>query len=64
MKTRALVMAGVMALTAMATTRVAQAQEHMVVNVPFDFVAGNTDPSRRRVFCQDFTDPTAHADFD
>jgi hypothetical protein len=42
MKTRALVMAGVMALTAMATTRVAQAQQPVVVNVPFDFVAGNT----------------------
>jgi hypothetical protein len=41
MKTRALVMAGVMALTAMATTRVAQAQEALVVNVPFDFVAGS-----------------------
>jgi hypothetical protein len=41
MKTRALVMAGMMALTAMATTRVAQAQEAIVVNVPFDFVAGN-----------------------
>jgi hypothetical protein len=41
MKTRALVMAAVMALTAMATTRVAQAQEAMVVNVPFDFTAGN-----------------------
>jgi hypothetical protein len=42
MKTRALVMAGMMALTAMACTRVAQAQEMMVVNIPFDFVAGNT----------------------
>ncbi len=42
MKTRALVMAAVMALTAMAFTRVAQAQEHMLVNIPFDFVAGNT----------------------
>ena len=41
MKTRALVMAGVMALTAMATTRVAQAQESLAVNIPFDFVAGN-----------------------
>jgi hypothetical protein len=41
MKTRALVMAGIMALTAMATTRVAQAQEALVVNVPFDFIAGN-----------------------
>jgi hypothetical protein len=40
MKTRALVMAAVMALTAMATTRVAQAQDAMAVNVPFDFVAG------------------------
>ena len=42
MKTRALVMAGVMALTAMAFTRVAQAQELLAVNIPFDFVAGNT----------------------
>ena len=41
MKTRALVMAAVMALTAMATTRVAQAQEVVVVNIPFDFSAGN-----------------------
>jgi hypothetical protein len=41
MKTRALVMAGIMALTAMATTRVAQAQEALVVKVPFDFMAGN-----------------------
>jgi hypothetical protein len=41
MKTRTLVMAGVVALTAMAFTRVAQAQEPMVVNVPFDFVAGD-----------------------
>jgi hypothetical protein len=41
MKTRALVMAGMMALTAMASTRVAQAQDLLVVNIPFDFVAGN-----------------------
>jgi hypothetical protein len=40
MKTRALVIAGMMALTAMANTRVAQAQEPLVVNIPFDFVAG------------------------
>jgi hypothetical protein len=42
MKTRALVMAGMMVLTAIAFTRVAQAQEPVVVNIPFDFVAGNT----------------------
>jgi hypothetical protein len=42
MKTRALVMAAVMALTAIASTRIAQAQELMVVNIPFDFVAGNS----------------------
>jgi hypothetical protein len=42
MKTRALVMAAVMALTAMATTRVAQAQETVVVNIPFDFAAGKS----------------------
>jgi hypothetical protein len=41
MKTRALVMAGMMALTAMATTRVAQAQEALAVNIPFDFMAGD-----------------------
>jgi hypothetical protein len=41
MKPRPLVMAGMMALTAMASTRVAQAQELLVVNVPFHFVAGN-----------------------
>ena len=41
MKTRALVMAALTALTVMASTRVAQAQEPLVVNIPFDFVAGN-----------------------
>ena len=41
MKTRALVMAGMMALTVMAFSRVAQAQEMLVVNIPFDFAAGN-----------------------
>jgi hypothetical protein len=41
MKTRALVMAGMMALTAMACTQVAQAQDPIVVNVPFDFMVGN-----------------------
>jgi hypothetical protein len=35
-------MAGMMALTVMASTQVARAQEPMVVNIPFDFVAGNT----------------------
>jgi len=33
-------MVGVMALTAMASTRVAQAQQPLIVNVPFEFVAG------------------------
>jgi hypothetical protein len=42
MKTRALVMAGTMALVMFATTRVAEAQNQMTVNVPFDFAAGNT----------------------
>jgi hypothetical protein len=41
MKTRVLAMAGMMVLTAMASTRVAQAQEMSVVNIPFDFVAGS-----------------------
>lgn len=43
MKTRALLMAGMMALTVMASTRIARAQESMVVNIPFDFVAGTTE---------------------
>jgi hypothetical protein len=34
-------MAGVVALAVMSSTRVAQAQEIMKVNIPFDFVAGN-----------------------
>jgi hypothetical protein len=42
MKTRALFIAGVMALVMFATTRVAEAQQSMAVNIPFDFVAGNT----------------------
>jgi len=41
MKTRALVMAGLTALAVMASTRVAQAQNSLLVNIPFDFVAGN-----------------------
>ena len=41
MKKRALVMAGVMALAMFASTRVAQAQQPLIVNVPFEFVAGN-----------------------
>ncbi|MGC1415906.1 MAG: hypothetical protein WA817_11520 [Candidatus Acidiferrum sp.] len=41
MKTRTLVIAGMMALAAVASPRVAQAQEIMKVDVPFDFVAGN-----------------------
>ena len=41
MKTRALVMAGMIAMAVMASTRIAQAQEGMKVNIPFDFVAGN-----------------------
>lgn len=42
MKKRALVMAGLVALTVMASTQVARAQEAIQVNIPFDFVAGNT----------------------
>jgi hypothetical protein len=42
MKTRALVIAGMMTLAVLASTRVARAQETMRVNIPFDFVAGNT----------------------
>ena len=41
MKTRALVMAGLTVLAVMSSTRVAQAQNSLLVNIPFDFVAGN-----------------------
>jgi hypothetical protein len=41
MKTRAMVMAAVMAVAVMASTRVASAQDKLIVNVPFDFAAGN-----------------------
>ncbi len=41
MRTRALVMAGVVALAVMSSTCVAHAQETMKVNIPFDFVAGD-----------------------
>jgi hypothetical protein len=41
MKKRLMVLAAVMTLTVMASARVAQAQQSLVVNIPFDFVAGN-----------------------
>ena len=40
MKKRAFVMAGFLALSIMAVTQVALAQDSMVVNIPFEFVAG------------------------
>ncbi|HKW57726.1 MAG TPA: hypothetical protein VJN42_10240 [Candidatus Acidoferrum sp.] len=42
MRKRSLVMAALMACTTMASTRVAHAQESLVVNIPFDFSAGNS----------------------
>jgi hypothetical protein len=42
MKTRAILMAAAMTLTALASTRVAQAQD-LVVTVPFDFAAGSAN---------------------
>ena len=42
MKKRAFVMAGLLALSIMAVTQVALAQDSMVVNIPFEFVAGKT----------------------
>ncbi|MGH9741627.1 MAG: hypothetical protein ACRD51_04675 [Candidatus Acidiferrum sp.] len=41
MKARILVIAAMMTLAATASTQVAQAQQAIVVNIPFDFVAGN-----------------------
>jgi hypothetical protein len=41
MKKRVFLMAGLLALSIMAVTQVALAQDSMVVNIPFEFVAGN-----------------------
>ena len=41
MKKQSFLMAGVLVLSSMAATQVAQAQETMVVDIPFAFVAGN-----------------------
>ncbi len=70
MKIRALVMTGVMALTALAFTRVAQSQQPLVVNVPFEFVAGgktlpageysvSTSSPERTLLLIDRQDPSA-----
>jgi hypothetical protein len=41
MKTKMMVMAALVAVTMLASTRVASAQDQIKVNVPFEFVAGN-----------------------
>lgn len=43
MKLRAIFMAAAMATTVFASTRVASAQDHLVVTVPFDFAAGRVN---------------------
>jgi hypothetical protein len=43
MKTRTILMAAAMSLTVLASTRVAQAQEQLVVTIPFDFAAGSAN---------------------
>lgn len=43
MKLRAIFMAAAMATTVLASTRVASAQDHLVVTVPFDFAAGRVN---------------------
>jgi len=43
MKLRAIVMAAAMATTVFASARVANAQDHLVVTVPFDFAAGSVN---------------------
>jgi len=42
MKKQSILLAGLLALSSMAATQVARAQEPMVVNIPFAFTAGNT----------------------
>jgi hypothetical protein len=43
MKTRAILMAAAMSLTVLASTRVANAQDQLVVTIPFDFAAGSAN---------------------
>jgi hypothetical protein len=43
MKTRAILMAAAMTVTALASAHVAQAQENLVVTIPFDFAAGSAN---------------------
>lgn len=43
MRKRSLILATAVALTFMASTQVVQAQQPMVVNVPFDFMAGGVN---------------------
>ncbi len=42
MRNRILILASLVALAVMSSARVAQAQQRITVNIPFDFVAGNT----------------------
>lgn len=42
MKTRAMLMLSLMAVAVMLSSRVAQAQDRVIANIPFDFAAGNT----------------------
>lgn len=42
MKTRAMLMLSLMALAVMLSSRVAQAQDRVIANIPFDFAAGST----------------------
>jgi hypothetical protein len=43
MKTRSILMAAAMTLTALASAHVAQAQDQLVVTIPFDFAAGSAN---------------------
>jgi hypothetical protein len=43
MKTRAILMAAAMSLTVLASAHLAQAQENLVVTIPFDFAAGSAN---------------------
>ena len=42
MKKRAMLMLSLMAVAVMLSARVAQAQDRVIANIPFDFAAGNT----------------------
>ena len=59
MKKRVLVMASLLALSIVAAIQVAQAQQSMVVNIPFEFVVGNTTLPAGEYYVESLTGQSA-----